>query len=81
MFIPSLVFSQVASPRKDGGVDITCPSGRTAVVKLEGTMLNISITETNGTVWGMMEEPSGGSSDPKIVIGDGSNLSKRVCEM
>jgi len=73
------VFGNQVFPRSDGGADIKCDSGRTAVVRLDGTILHINIREPNGTERGLIEAPSGGSSDPQVRIGNGSNLAKRIC--
>lgn len=68
-----------ATPRPDGGVQIKCDSGRTAVAILQGSILMIEVTEPDGKKWGKAEAPSGGSSDPKVVIGNGSNLADKIC--
>lgn len=67
------------SPRPDGGVNIKCDSGRTAVAILQGTILMIEVTEPDSSKWNKSEEPSGGSSDPGVVIGNGSNLANNIC--
>lgn len=74
-------WSQTAAPRSDGGLNIVCPSGRTASVVPRGTAVTINIREPDGRTWGMARLPSSGSSDPGNRVGDPASVAKRVCDM
>lgn len=77
----ALTWAQSASPRPDGGLNVTCPSGRTASVVPRGTEVMINIREPNGQTWGTADLPSSGSSDPRNKVGDPASMAQRVCSM
>lgn len=79
--LSSTSFAQSATPRPGGGLNVTCPSGRSASVVQQGTSVMVNIREPNGQTWGTSEEPSSGSSDPQNKIGDPKSWAERVCRM
>lgn len=77
----STCFGQSATPRPGGGLNVACPSGRSASVVQQGTSIMINIKEPNGQTWGTSEQPSSGASDPQNKIGDPKSWAERVCKM
>lgn len=73
--------AQTAAPRPDGGLTISCPSGRTATVIPRGTEVTITVREPNGQTWGTSELPSSGSSDTGNRIGNPTLVAEGVCKM
>lgn len=62
-----------------GGIIIGCTNGTRAVGHLQGTSVMFEITYADGSQSGMSTEPSGGSPDPAVAIGDGTSLASQVC--
>lgn len=71
----------VASVTNLGGgrIDVVCTSGRKASAALQGTIIMVDITEPDGSKSGMSLNPSGGSTDPNVAVGDGRSLAKEIC--
>jgi hypothetical protein len=71
--------AQTITPIARGQVAISCPSGRTAVASMKGTIIMVTVREPNGKTFNTAIMPSGGSSDPEVAMGKGSGLANEVC--
>lgn len=77
------LWAQTATPRADGGLSITCPSGRTATVAPRGTQVLITVRERDGREWGTADMPSSGSGAPNSQnrVGNPARVAEAVCKM
>jgi hypothetical protein len=73
--------AQTATQRPDGGLNISCPSGRSATVIPKGSEVTIDVREKDGKTWGMSQLPSTGGSDPQNRVGDPARIADQVCKM
>lgn len=72
-------FAQTAIPRPDGGLNVTCPNGRTGTITPQGTSVIFNVREPNGRTWAMAEEPSISPGDPNNRVGNPRTMAALFC--
>lgn len=73
--------AQTATPRPGGGLNVSCPSGRTASVIPRGTEVLITVREKDGREWGTADMPSSGAPDPQNKVGNPARVAEAICRM